>query len=193
MKLRYMILWLLLILVGAICGMIVFSSLLLSGYFEEDLGPTTVGILRANSPLQTPISQQPACAVQLTWGGRNGLISDRLYSHTTTTHYSSDATIEIDQKRYVIVGRGGRAGEKIAGDTWNWRWTLSDEGYQVPVTPPETLYGWDDSLDRLLKSIEAGNVDDAVNLSVRERYIPCGERIGIVGEIVGDEFHVSSR
>ncbi len=166
---------------------------MLIGCSRGDDTPITVGILRANSPLQTPISQQPACAVHLHWYGRYRPSGNDGFSRYTPTHYAADATIEIDGKRYTIAGIGGQAGEKVAGEQWNWQWKLTDDDVQTPVTPPEALYGWQTPLDNLLSAISEQTVSNTDTLSILEYYIPCGERVGIIGEIVGDEFRVTPR
>ena len=102
------------------------------------------------------------------------------------TQYPADATVEIDGTRYTIVGNGGAAGEKAAGEEWNWRWQVTEEGVQQPVTPPETLYGWQTALDNLLTGIATQDVSNTESLSVREYFAECGQSVTIAGEIAGE-------
>lgn len=167
----------------------VFLLLLFVGCRES--AEITTGILRADMPLQTPLSGQPACAVHLHWYGRYRPSGNDGFSRTTPTQYAADATIEIDGNIYTINGTGGQTGRKVAGEQWNWQWELTDDGVQTPITPPATLYGWQTPLDNLLDTISNQTVSTTETLSVLEYYIPCDEAVAIAGEIVGNEFRVS--
>ncbi|MEM6765166.1 MAG: hypothetical protein AAF824_07410 [Bacteroidota bacterium] len=151
--------------------------------------PLQHGRLESTKPLTAPLSGKTACAFRLKWSAEGTAFSyssTRSYKGRTPVLYAQNASLTMGGKEYKLIGKGGNAGRALQTRWWIWDPSLNGQLHMDDV--PEGLWDLDPVLDDCLKNLCESQ--EFTRIIISEQIIPCGNEIGLQGEIIDEGIEV---